>query len=147
MQATIEREAAQLDFEDFVASAELDRDDVAAGATSLRPPTTWSARRPDRAAFLGRRSAVLTFRHEWIDDVIDRVVVESDGEFFDAIGNIGKGKRRIITAELTLPFDAPRSAGMQLRASLTFLKSRVTDPVTGERRIISEDKPFEGELA
>jgi hypothetical protein len=35
LQSTIEREVAQLDFDDFVASAELDRDDVVAGATSL----------------------------------------------------------------------------------------------------------------
>ena len=36
LQATIEREAAQLDFGDFVASAELDRDDILAGARSVR---------------------------------------------------------------------------------------------------------------
>ncbi len=29
---------------------------------------------------------------------------------------------------------------------MTFLKSRVTDPVTGEKRSISEDAPFEGDV-
>ena len=35
---------------------------------------------------------------------------------------------------------------MQLKAALTFLKSRVTDPITGKRRIIAEDRPFEGDI-
>ena len=146
VQATIEREAAQLDFEDFVASADLDRDDVLAGARALRPPTTWALSGTVEQRFWGDGSLSVTLRNEWIDDVIDRVVIVQDGEFFDAIGNIGKGKRQIIKAELTAPFKRFGLPGLQLRVSLTFLRSRVTDPVTGERRIISEDKPFEGDM-
>jgi hypothetical protein len=146
IQATLEREAAQLDFEDFVASVELDRDDVVAGAPSLTPPTTWSFSTLFEQRFWDGGSFILTFRSERIDDVIDRVVVESDGELFDAVGNIGRGKRTSLRAELTAPLDHFGLSGMEIRADLTFLKSRVTDPITGEKRTISEDKPFEGEL-
>jgi hypothetical protein len=146
VQATVEREAAQLDFQDFVASADLDRDDVLAGARALRPPTTWALSGTVEQSFWGDGSLSVTLRHEWIDDVIDRVVIFQDGELFAAIGNIGKGKRRILKAEMTAPFERFGLPGLQLRASLTFLKSRVTDPVMGEKRIISEDKPFEGAL-
>ena len=147
LQATVEREVAQLDFEDFVASAELDRDDVLAGAVSLKPPATWSVGLTVEQRFWEDGSLSLSYRREWIDDVIDRVVIVQDDELLDAVGNIGAGKRRIIKADLTAPFDRLGIAGMQFRASFTFLKSRVTDPVTGDKRIISEDRPFEGDLS
>lgn len=146
IQATLEREAAQLDFEDFVASVELDRNDVVAGAPSLTPPTTWSFSALFEQRFWDGGAFILTFRRERIDDVIDRVVVESDGELFDAVGNIGRGRRTSLRAELTAPLDRIGLSGMEIRADLTFLKSRVTDPITGEKRSISEDKPFEGEI-
>jgi hypothetical protein len=146
-QATIEREAAQLDFHDFVASAELDRDDILVGAPSLHPPATWSISGMIEQRFWPDAVLTLTYRREWIDDVIDRVVVEQGGELFDAVGNIGPGERRIFRAELTAPLARLGLAGMEVRGSLTFLHSRVTDPVTGKKRIISEDKPFEGDLS
>ena len=146
VQVTIEREAAQLDFGDFVASAELGRDDVIAGATSLKPPTTWSVSATLEQRFWGSGAILVTLRRERIDDVIDRVVIEQDGELFDAVGNIGSGSRSIARAELTLPFERFGLSGLQLRSSLTALKSRVRDPITGRRRIISEDRPFEGEI-
>lgn len=146
LRATVEREVAQLDFNDFVATASLDRDEVSAGATSLRPPSTWSVSASYERRILGDGSLTLTLRREWISDVLDRVMVESDGELFDAVGNIGDGTRRIAQAEWTVPLDRLGVPGMQFRGNLTWLKGRVTDPVTGERRSISEDKPFEGEL-
>ncbi len=146
VQATVEREAAQLDFQDFVASADLDRDDVVAGAPSLKPPTTWSFATVLEQRFWDGGALILTFRRERIDDVIDNVVVESDGELFDAVGNIGQGKRTTVRAELTAPLDRLGLNGMELRADLTILRSRVTDPITGEKRPISDDKPFEGEI-
>ena len=145
-QLTIEREAAQLDFEDFVASAELDRDDIVAGATSLRPPTTWSASLLLEQRFWNDGALTLTLRRERIDDVIDRVLVESDGELFDAVGNIGRGKRTTLRVDLTAPLDRLGLTGMEVRSTMTFLKSSVTDPVTGEKRSISEDRPFEGDI-
>ena len=141
-----EREAAQLDFRDFVTSAELDRDDILAGAISLRPPTTWSVSAMVEQRFWEDGFVSLTYRREWIDNVIDRVVIDQDGELLDAIGNIGRGDRHIIRAELTAPFARLGIPGMQFRASVTFLRSRVTDPVTGARRIIAEDHPVEGDL-
>jgi hypothetical protein len=146
VQLTVEREAAQLDFEDFVASAELDRDDIIAGAPSLRPPATWSAALLFEQRFWGDGALILTIRREWINDVIDHVLVESEGELFDAVGNIGKGKRTSLRAELTAPLDRLGLDGMEVRTTMTLLKSEVTDPVTGEKRRISEDRPFEGDV-
>ena len=146
LRATVEREVAQLDFNDFVATASLDRDEVTAGAASLRPPSTWSVAATYERRILGDGSLIFTLKHEWIAHVLDRVVVETDGELFDAVGNIGDGTRRIAQAEWTIPLDRAGIPGLQLRGSVTFLKSRVTDPVTGEKRSISEDAPFEGDV-
>lgn len=141
-----ERSVGQLDFTDFVSSVSLDRGDVSAGAQSLRPPATWSAGVTWERRFWGDGALILSYRHEWIADVIDRVAVEADGEIFDAVGNIGGGTRHVGRAELTLPFARLGIPGLQLRASATLLHSRVTDPVTGRRRIISEDRPFEADI-
>lgn len=146
LQTILEREAAQLDFEDFVASADLDRNDVVAGATSLKPPTTWSISTVLEQRFWDGGALVVTLRRERIDDVIDHVVVESDGELFDAVGNIGRGKRTILRGELTIPLGRLGLTGMELRGDLSYLKSRVKDPITGDTRPISGDKPFEGEV-
>ena len=126
VKATVEREAAQLDFRDFVASADLDRDDVlAVQGHCVRRPRGPCQERLSRD-FWGDGIAVGDAPiNEWIDDVIDRVVIVQDGELFDAIGNIGKGNRRIFKAELTAPFERFGLPGLQLQASLTFLKSRV----------------------
>jgi hypothetical protein len=142
----LERSAGQLDFQDFVASASLDRDDVSAGAVSLRPPRSWTASAAFERRFLGEGAIILTYSHEWIDDVVDRVAVVADEEIFDAVGNIGAGTRDILQVELTAPLSRLGVAGMQLHASVTLRRSRVTDPETGERRPISEDKPLEGEI-
>jgi hypothetical protein len=69
-----------------------------------------------------------------------------DGETFDAVANIGAGTRDIGEIELTVPFARFGVPGLQVRGSLTLIHSRVTDPTTGLRRIISEDRPVEGEL-
>lgn len=146
VQLSLQREAAQLDFEDFLASADLDRDDVLAGAPSLKPPTTWTFSALAEQRFWKGGSLILTFRRERIDDVIDRVLVADNGELFDAVGNIGRARRTIIEAELTTPLDQLGLGGMELRVDLIYVKSRVTDPITGAGRPISEDKPFEGEI-
>lgn len=142
----VEQSVGQLDFADFVASASLDRDDVTAGAVSLRPPRIWSASASYEHRFWGEGAIVLGYTREWIKDVIDRVAVVADGEVFDAVGNIGSGTRDRLKVELSAPLGRLGLRGMLLRGSATFLRSRVTDPATGARRIITADKPVEGEV-
>lgn len=141
-----ERGVGQLDFTDFVSSVSLDRGEVSAGAQSLRPPATWSLGASWERRFWGDGALTLSYRHERISDVIDRVAVEADGEIFDAVGNIGSGVRHVGRAELTMPFARLGIPGLQLRAAVTVIRSRVTDPVTGRRRIISEDRPVEADI-
>lgn len=146
IRATVEREVGQLDFTDFVASASLDRDEVSAGAVELRPPRTWAIGASYELAFWDEGAITLSYRHEWIEDIVDRIPVVRNREIFDAVGNIGSGWRQVAHVELALPLSRLGLEGMLLRGSITWLWSRVTDPVTGERRIISEDRPVEGDI-
>jgi hypothetical protein len=136
----------QLDFTDFVASAALGQDEVSAGATSLRPPRTWRASVTLEQRFWTDGVISAAVRREWIDDVIDRVAVRQGTRVFDAVGNIGSGWRQTLHLEVTLPFARLGWTGLRLQGSLDLLRSRVTDPETGLRRIISKDRPVEGEL-
>jgi hypothetical protein len=142
----LQRDVGQLDFTDFVASASLERGDISAGARSLAPPQTWSASLAYEHRFWGDGALVVTLEHQRIDDVIDRSVLVVDGEPFDVVANIGRGTRDLATVDLSAPLDRLHLKGMLLTASVTFLRSRVTDPVTDKPRIISEDKPVEGEV-
>lgn len=146
LRAHLQRDVGQLDFGDFVASASLERGDISAGAPSLTPPQTWSASLAYEHRFWGNGALVVTLEHQRIDDVIDRTVLIVGGEPFDVVGNIGRGTRDIATIELSAPLDRLGLKGMLLTSAVTLLRSRVTDPVTGEKRGISEDKPVEGEI-
>jgi hypothetical protein len=141
-----ERGVGQLDFTDFVASASLDRHEVSAGAQALRPASVWSLGLTYERRFWGDGALILTYRRDWISNVVDRVAVAADGDIFDAVGNIGGGTRHVGRAELTMPFARFGLPGLQLRSTVTILRSRATDPMTARRRIISEDRPVEGEI-
>ena len=109
LRATVEREVAQLDFNDFVATASLDRDEVTAGAASLRPPSTWSVAATYERRILGGRLADI-HRSSTNGSLMCSTASWSraDGELFDAVGNIGDGTRRIVQAEWTIPIDQAR---------------------------------------
>jgi hypothetical protein len=146
IRAHLQRDVGQLDFADFVASASLERGDISAGAPSLTPPQTWSASLAYEHRFWGDGALVVALEHQRIDDVIDHAVLIVDGQPFDVVGNIGHGTRDLATVELSAPLDRVGLKGMLLSTTITWLRSRVTDPITGEKRGISEDKPVEGKV-
>ncbi|MCM8731519.1 TonB-dependent receptor plug domain-containing protein [Hephaestia sp. GCM10023244] len=149
LRASIERTVGQLDFEDFVASASLDRDQVSAGAVDLRPSRTWRASIAYEHHFGKGGAIVVEARHESIADVVDHTILRDEsGQIFDVVGNIGHGTRDTLSVDATLPL-APILGieGARIEANVDLIRSRVTDPTTGARRWISEDKPVEGAVS
>lgn len=138
------REVGQLDFGDFVASASLQTGTVSAGNARPEPDkaSRWTASWERR--FDGDAAVKLTWTHEVISDVVDRVLVIVDGDAFDAPGNIGDGEAEAIQLDVTAPMDALGLPGGQFKSSMTWRSSGVADPVTGEQRRISEQIPVEG---
>lgn len=142
----VEREVGQLDFDDFVSDPSLTSGTVTAGNQDLEPETLWLAELTWEH-HLGKGSVVLTGRQEWLSDVVDRIPVSSPEGVFDAVGNIGDGRRSEIQLDADLPLDGAGLTGFTLRGTLLLRRSRVTDPQTGEERRISEDAPTEAAVS
>ncbi|MGE3249569.1 MAG: TonB-dependent receptor plug domain-containing protein [Hyphomonadaceae bacterium] len=130
------RDVDQLDFGDFVSAATLADDIVAAGNPNLRPETSWRA----EAAFdfrFGTDGALgVRFFNHWLSDASDVVPVGVFPDIFAAPGNIGDGWVHgvQVTATVPLGFILP---GARLTADIEVQDSQVTDPVTGDERVIS----------
>lgn len=142
----LSREVGQLDFEDFVASASLDTGVVSAGNAELEPETSrrlelgWKHQLWNDGAF------ALTWTYERIDNVVDRVLVITPTNIFDAPGNIGPGRRNTLALTLSSPLDGMGIAGGRIQTSVQWHRSRVTDPTTGMARSISGEEPVEGQI-
>jgi len=141
-----EREVGQLDFADFVSSASVTGGSITAGNKDLEPDSLWRSEAAWEHRFTGG-SLVVAVRHEAVSDVVDRIPVFTDGQVYDAVGNIGDGTRDELEASLNLPLDRWQMKGFTLQANLTLRRSRVTDPSTGLDRHISGDAPREGDIS
>jgi len=141
-----EREVGQLNFSDFVASSHLGTGSgsVQAGNPDLNPQSDWVLEGTYERHFMGV-VAVLTYRHLFIEDAVDRVPIYSSSGVFDAPGNIGSASEDDIEGNLTLPLSRLGLKGAQLKAQGTLRHSRVTDPTTGRERSLSSQHRFDWE--
>ena len=139
----LERTVGQLNFEDFAASAQLDAGTVNAGNPNLEPERAWLAEVAVERRFWNGGAAVLTVSHAKLQQVVDFIPIAG---LFDAPGNIGDGWRQEAKLSLTLPLAKVGFDGASIRFTGTWRRSAVTDPVTGAKRRISNQRPFEGEV-
>ena len=144
----VEREVGQLNFGDFVSSANLADDRIVAGNPDIEPDQTWVIEASAERRFWNTGSIGLTFAHEQITDAIDRLPIlvdtDEDGDvdqIFDAPGNIGDGTQDELDFNLTLPLDRFRVPAGELKVTLELVESEVTDPTTGQGRRISGQRP------
>lgn len=135
----VEREVGQLDFGDFVASAELDLGQVEAGNPDLEPykGTTYEAVYERR--FWGEAALVLTGRYADFEDWIDVIPLVGG---FEAVGNVGDAWQTWLEIRTTLPLDKLGVANGRLQARASWAESEMTDPLTGEQRRTSVQVPF-----
>lgn len=138
-----ERIISQLDFDDFATTAALDTGTVNAGNPDLTPEQAWLFEGTVERRFWDRGAITLTASHSELSDVIDLIPIE---DRFDAPGNIGSGMRQEAKLAVSLPLDRLGASGALIRLNANWRRSRVTDPVTGERRRISLQRPFQGDI-
>ncbi|MGK0297782.1 MAG: hypothetical protein ACI9XC_001399 [Gammaproteobacteria bacterium] len=132
------REVSQLDFEEFVSGTVFEDDDLALGNPNLQPETTWLAQLSHERRF-GQQSVVkLSAFYNWITNVVDLLPLSST---FEAVGNIGSGNRYGVEIETTIPLESIGLTGARLDINARWQDSSVTDPVTGENRILSTRTP------
>ena len=137
-----EKIVGQLDFNDFIATANLSSTGITAGNENLRPDQHMQYEVSFERHFSGKGAFVLTLMHEDIKDVLDYVPVAAPGgALFDAPGNIGNGQYNQITVQGALPLDAIGLANGLLTTTSIFNLTSVRDPVTGMSRVISGQRP------
>jgi hypothetical protein len=138
----LEREVGQLNFGDFVASANLTDERVVAGNPDIEPDKTTVIELTAERRFWETGSISVSLAHEEITDAIDRlpiIAIADNGDriIFDAPGNIGEGTQDELDINLTLPLGRFGIPGGEFKASMEWVNSEVTDPTTGEARRIS----------
>ncbi len=128
------REISQLNLEEFVSATEFLDNDIVLGNPNIKPDATWKLELGHDKRFGANAVVKLTLFHHWIKDTLDFLPIT---DTFEAIGNIGDGRRWGVMWESSVPLDwvGLRSAKLDLKARLQ--DSSVTDPVTGEDRVLS----------
>jgi outer membrane receptor protein involved in Fe transport len=143
--ARFERTVGQLDFDDFVATASLNKGQITAGNPNLDPEQAWVSEAAVEQRFWGGGAIVLTLRHSALSDVVDRAPIFVGTDFFDEPANIGSGTKDELITALTLPLAKLGLKGAQLSGTATWRRSEVTDPATFQKREISKLRPLEWE--
>ncbi|MFM5949747.1 MAG: hypothetical protein ACKOPM_11040, partial [Novosphingobium sp.] len=145
-QLVARRTVAQLDFFDFLSSAELANDRINGGNADLVPQRTWEFRLTIDRPILDKGVLRLELGHDRVSMLQDRILTP-DG--FDAPGNIGNGQRSFAAVTLDAPLDKLGLKATRLKLNGTWQTHSVRDPLTGLDRPWSGFRPtwsFNGEL-
>ncbi|HNP35632.1 MAG TPA: TonB-dependent receptor [Woeseiaceae bacterium] len=149
----LQRNVGQLDFDDFVSSAELSTSTLNIGNTDLEPYTAWDLTANWERLFWRGAILVLGLRHAWMDKVVDIIPVyaDTDGdgvdEVYDGPGNLGKGSLDEFNLGLDLPLDGIGISGGTLKGNVAYVRSSVRDPLTNERRPMADtQQAWQGEM-
>ena len=134
-----EREVGQLDFGDFVASADIDIGQVEGGNPDLEPDKTTILEAVYERRFWGEGVLTMTAQHGEVEDVIDFIPLAGG---FDGVGNIGDGSFDLFETRLTLPMDKLGIPNARLQARASWVHTEVTDPLTGEIRRFRGNQAF-----
>ena len=140
----LRRRVGQISFYDFLAQPQLSSDRQNAGNPDLVPPQSWEVE-----AEVGRelgpwgKTRLRTYYHR-ISDIIDVIPIGDGGQ---GVGNLPHATRFGAESTSTLLFDPIGWKGAKVDLTLGFERTRVGDPLTGEKRAISGTRDRWGELA
>ncbi len=136
-----EKKVGQLNFSDFVSRADLQSSTLNTGNPDLQPDQRWQFEAAYERRFWGRGAVTVRYLHEEIENVVDLLPVIGPGFAFDSPGNIGDGANDELAIQGVIPLDKLRIPGGLLKTTTTWRVSDVRDPLTGERRRISGQRP------
>jgi hypothetical protein len=136
-QFSIRRAVAQLDFYDFISAAELSNGRVNAGNANLLPQRAWEFRLTVDRPIFKEGLIKLELGQDSISLLQDRVLIFDDkGKGFDAPGNIGTGRRSFGRLTVDTPLGMLWS-GLRAKLSGQLQRTRVDDPISGQKRNFS----------
>lgn len=139
LRLALDRTVSQLNFDDFVTSAELANDRVTSGNAEIEPERTWRLSGVIERKVWGDGQLRLTLFHDQIEQVVDRVPTASGG---DAPGNLGDGRRTGFDLETDLPLDLLAIPKGRLALRWIVQDSDVVDPYTGQGRYFTGEFPW-----
>ena len=143
LQLALARTVAQLQFEDFVSSAELTNDRVNGGNAALVPQRAWESQLTLEHPILGDGLIKLEAGYQRIQLVQDRVPTP---EGFDAPGNLGDGSLYLLRSTVDAPLGKFGIKGGRLTVYLSWIKTSVQDPYTFRNRLFSGSSEFVADI-
>ncbi len=141
-QLSVQRTVAQLQFEDFISTAELTNDRVNGGNANLLPQRAWETLVTLERPILGDGLVRLEAGYNAISLVQDRIPTP---EGFDAPGNLGSGSVYILRSRIEAPLKSLGIKGGRVTLYGSLVPSIVADPYTGRDRQFSGNSLFYGE--
>jgi len=135
--ARIERAVGQLNFFDFVASANVSGGTTNAGNADLVPPQSWNAQLQATRSLGPWGTITARLYGRLISDIVDVIPIGNGGQ---SPGNLD-GTARVygLQWKSTFNFDRLGIPGAKLDANITLQHSSLRDPLTGLHRPISEN--------
>jgi outer membrane receptor protein involved in Fe transport len=138
-----ERELGQLDFEDFAASSDLEDGNVYGGNVELKPEQRWITEIGYERRFWGEGIVAVTYRHDEIIGVIDRLPLPGG---LSAVGNIGDATLDRLSLNIVVPTDKLGIKGGRFTFRNDWNETHVKDPTTGRDRPISGVRPTQANI-
>lgn len=131
-----QRDVGQLNFFDFVASADLGAENQNSGNPDLVPQQSWNIdfQATQNLGALGSINAKAFVN--FVEDIVDQVPIGLTGE---APGNIDSATIWGVSFDSTFKMDVIGWTGVRFDIDYTYRKSSLPDPLTGIRRRISGD--------
>lgn len=138
-QLSIARTVAQLNFDDFISTAELTNDRVNGGNADLVPQRAWEVLATLEQPILGDGLVKVQAGYNRISLVQDRIPTP---EGFDAPGNLGNGRSLILKSTIDAPLARLGIKGGRLTVNSSLIDTAVRDPYTLRKRRFSGYNPF-----
>lgn len=133
-QLSVARTIAQLNFEDFISTAELTNDRVNGGNADLVPQRAWELLATLEQPILGDGLVKIEAGYNRISLVQDRIPTP---EGFDAPGNLGNGRMFILKSTIDAPLAKFGIKGGRLTIHSSLVDTSVEDPYTHRKRHFS----------
>lgn len=136
---SVRRSVAQLDFYDFISSADLSAQRVNGGNAQLQPQRTWELRASVDHPLLGDGLFKLDLGHDQVSLLQDRILICDPDHpndpllCFDAPGNLGTGTRDFAQLALDMPL-SKLWKGLRIKGGGTLQRTRVDDPISHDPR-------------
>ena len=127
----IERKVGQLNFFDFIASANVNEGRERSANPDLSPQQSWALELEAERDFGNWGAGSVKFTAEDIEDLVDRIRLPDGG---DGVGNIDSAELYVLEFSGTLKLDPAGLPGVQIEANGNFADSSLSDPLTGETR-------------